>query len=87
MLENKNMKTYTFKVVIEPDENRWHAYCPALEQYGAATWGNTQEEAFKHIREVIEMIIEELIEDGITIPEVPKEEVMVFPETRVAVTV
>ena len=81
------MKTYTFKVVIEPDENRWHAYCPALEQYGAATWGNTQEEAFKHIREVVEMIIEELIEDGITIPEEPKEEVMVFPETRVAVTV
>ena len=26
------MKTYTFKVIVEPDEKRWHAYCPLLEQ-------------------------------------------------------
>jgi len=25
------MKTYIFKVVVEPDEDRWHAYCPVLE--------------------------------------------------------
>src|ERR1700694_3929129 len=24
------MKTYTFKVVVEPDEGGFHAYCPAL---------------------------------------------------------
>ena len=23
--------TYTFRVVVEPDEDRWRAYCPALE--------------------------------------------------------
>jgi len=81
------MKTYTFKVVVEPDENRWHAYCPALEQYGAATWGNTHEEALKHIQEVVEMVIEELAEDGIPIPEGLRSDVQVFQDTRVAVTV
>ncbi|MGD0012708.1 MAG: type II toxin-antitoxin system HicB family antitoxin [Terriglobia bacterium] len=81
------MKTYTFKVVVERDEDRWHAYCPALEQYGAATWGNTREEALKHIQEVVQMVIEELAEDGIPIPEGPRSDVQVFQDTRVAVTV
>lgn len=81
------MKTYTFKVVVEPDEDRWHAYCPVLEQYGAATWGNTREEALKHIQEVVQMVIEELAEDDAPIPEGPSSEVEVFPDARVAVTV
>ena len=81
------MKTYSFKVVVEPDEDRWHAHCPALEAYGAATWGNTEEEAYKHIQEVVEMIVEELKEDGIPIPESPKEDVEVLPDTRVAIAV
>ncbi len=81
------MKTYTFKVVVEPDEDRWHAYCPALEQYGAATWGNTREEALKHIQEVVHMVIDQLTEDGIPIPDGPKSDVQVFQDTRVAVTV
>ena len=81
------MKTYTFKVVVEPDEDRWHAHCPALEQYGAATWGNTREEALKHIQEVVQMVIAELAEDGIPIPEGPRSDVQVFQDTRVAVTV
>lgn len=82
-----NMKTYTFKVIVEPDEDRWHACCPALHQFGAATWGNTREEAFQHIREVVQMVIAELREDGITIPAGPKEDVEVFSDERVAVTV
>jgi len=49
----QGMKTYTFKVVVEPDEDRFHAYCPALQQQGAATWGHTEEEALKHIHEVV----------------------------------
>ena len=81
------MKTYTFKVIVEPDEDRWHAYCPVLQEYGAATWGNTREEAFEHIQEVVEMIIEELREDAIPIPSTPKDEVEVFSDERVAVTV
>lgn len=67
------MKTYTFKVVVEPDEDRWHAYCPALEEYGAATWGLTREEALRHIQEVVQMVVEELQEDGLPIPDGPQE--------------
>jgi predicted RNase H-like HicB family nuclease len=59
------MRTYTFKVVVEPDDGRWHAHCPALDRYGAATWGDTEEEAFQNIREVVQMVVEELREDGI----------------------
>jgi len=51
------MKTYVFKIVLEPDEERWFAYCPALEKKGGATWGYTRDEALKNIREVIEMTI------------------------------
>ena len=81
------MKTYCFKVVVEPDEDRWHAYCPALEDHGAATWGNTQEEALKHIQEVVQMTVEELLEDGESIPESSEKGVRVFLEPQVLVTV
>jgi predicted RNase H-like HicB family nuclease len=60
--------TYTFKVVVEPDEDVWHAYCPALQRYGAATWGESRDEALRHIREVVAMTLAELIEDGEAIP-------------------
>ncbi len=80
------MKTYVFRVVVEPDEDRWHAYCPVLEKYAAATWGYTREEALKNIQEVIEMVLEELTEENKPIPEGPTEEVFVSSEPRVAVT-
>lgn len=63
------MKTYVYRVVVEPDEDRWVSYCPALAQYGAATWGYTEAEALKHIREVVEMVLTELVEDNLPIPE------------------
>ena len=80
------MKTYIFKVVLEPDAEGWHVSCPALRPYAAATWGSTQEEALKHIKEVIEMIVEELQEEGTPIPEEPREEVIVSPESWISVT-
>jgi predicted RNase H-like HicB family nuclease len=61
-------KTYTYSVVIEPDEDAWHAYCPALHGYGAVTWGRTRAEALRHIREVVAMVVAELIEDGEPLP-------------------
>jgi predicted RNase H-like HicB family nuclease len=60
--------TYTYSVVLEPDEDVWHAYCPALQGYGAATWGATRAEALRHIREVVAMVVTELIEDGEAVP-------------------
>lgn len=47
------MQTYNFRIVVEPDGERWHAYRPALIQQGAATWGHTQQEALKNIQEVV----------------------------------
>lgn len=76
------MTTYIFKVVVEPDEDRWSAYCPALLKEGASTWGNTEEEALQHIREVVQMIVQELIEDSAPIPE----DVLVSKEPLVSVT-
>jgi predicted RNase H-like HicB family nuclease len=75
--------TYTFKVVVEPDEDRWRAYCPALEAQGAATWGCTRDEAHTHIREVLEMIVSELVEEGKPIPAAAT----ISEEPLVAVTV
>ncbi len=81
------MKTYFFKVIIEEDpfedgKMAYHVYSPALK--GATTWGYTEEEAVKNIREVIEMTVESMRERGVPIPE--KDGVEVSMYTRVAVT-
>jgi predicted RNase H-like HicB family nuclease len=81
------MKTYTFKVVVEPDEGGYHAYCPALRHLGAVTQGATETEALQNINEVVRMIVDELQEDGIPLPTGSNNDVEVFDGTRVAVTV
>ena len=77
------LTTYTFRVVVEPDGDAWHAYCPALKGFGAVTWGQSQAEALKHIREVVELVVAELVEDGIPLPA----DAGVSSEPLVAVTV
>ncbi len=62
------MKSYVFPVVVEPDEDVWRAYVPELESMGAATWGNTKDEAMRNIQEVAQMVIEELLEEGKALP-------------------
>jgi predicted RNase H-like HicB family nuclease len=87
------MKTYNFKVVLEPDEDfegnpsGWHAYCPALEHQGASTWGSTEAEALKKINEVVHMVVDSMIEHGEHLPEQPSDQVQVTIEPRIAVTV
>lgn len=81
------MRTYTFRVVVEPDEGGFHAYCPALRRYGAVTQGATHEEALRNINEVVQMIVEELREEEIPLPAASGDDVEVFEGTRVAVTV
>ncbi|HEX4594690.1 MAG TPA: type II toxin-antitoxin system HicB family antitoxin [Bryobacteraceae bacterium] len=63
------MKSYTFKVVVEPDEEKWHAFCPALESQGASTWGHSREEALKHIDEVVQLVVESMLEHGEKLPD------------------
>ena len=90
------MKTYSFKVVLEPDEDAegnpaWFAYCPALEALGGATSGRTREEAIRNVNEVVRMIVQEFIEDGKSLPEGPEDSVEVEEvsqqDPRIAVTV
>src|ERR1035441_762401 len=50
------MKTYSFRIVVELDGERWHAFCPTLVRQGGATWGHTQQEALKNIQEVVQMV-------------------------------
>jgi predicted RNase H-like HicB family nuclease len=65
------LKSYVFKVVVEPDEFEdgtpaFHAYCPTLK--GARTYGKTQEEALQNIHDVVKMIVDGLIEEGKPVP-------------------
>jgi predicted RNase H-like HicB family nuclease len=62
-------RTYSLAVVLEPrDDGMWHAYCPTLLDYGAATWAATREEALGHIREVVGMVVARLAEEGAPVP-------------------
>ena len=57
------MEKYRFQVLIEEDEDGWYvADVPAL--VGCHTQGRTFEEALANIREVIEMCIQEMREEG-----------------------
>jgi predicted RNase H-like HicB family nuclease len=71
---SRELRTYTLTVVVEPADEMWHAYCPTLLAYGAATWGATREEALGHIREVAEMIVERMTEEGASVPIVPADQ-------------
>jgi len=60
------MKTYQFTVVIEPDEETFHAYVPALP--GCHTFGMTLDEVRANIVEAMGLHIEGMQEDGEPIP-------------------
>ena len=83
----RELKSYVFRVVVEPDDGRWFAHCPLLEKHGGATWGATQEEALSNLQEVLQMVVASMRAHGEKIPEAPDEEVTVMPGPSVAVTV
>ncbi len=45
-----------FEVLMEPDEEGFHVWCPALR--GCHSWGETKDEARAMIREAIELWLE-----------------------------
>ncbi|MEM4204641.1 MAG: type II toxin-antitoxin system HicB family antitoxin [Candidatus Methanomethylicaceae archaeon] len=64
-LEDKPVKSYTFRVVVEPDpfdngRMAYHAYVPVLEEKGAATFGYTVEEALANLQEVVRMVLQSM---------------------------
>jgi predicted RNase H-like HicB family nuclease len=60
------MKTFQFTVVIEPDEEAFHAFVPSLP--GCHTFGMTVDEARANIAEAMGLHIESMQEDGEPIP-------------------
>jgi predicted RNase H-like HicB family nuclease len=80
--------TYTFTAVVEPDEERWYAYCPALVRQGGASWGETRAEALANLEQIVRMVVASMIEHGEPIIDgAPKGTAQVFEEPLVAVTV
>ncbi|MCS7198665.1 MAG: type II toxin-antitoxin system HicB family antitoxin, partial [Candidatus Bipolaricaulota bacterium] len=58
--------TFQVLVVVEPDGEEFHAYCPALK--GLHVAGATIEEAVENARVAAQLFLECLIEDGDPIP-------------------
>lgn len=55
-----------YTIVIEPDEDGFHAFCPALK--GCHTCGNTQAEALKYIQDAIVGYVASLKKHGDPVP-------------------
>ena len=63
------MKSYVVSRCLRAGRGRTGGpIIPELEAKGAATWGNTKEEALRNIHEVAQMVIEALLEDGESLP-------------------
>ncbi len=52
-------------IILEPDEDKWSAHCPELVDRGASTFGDTPQEAFRRIFEVLNLVVDSLAEHGI----------------------
>ena len=60
------MREYQFTVVIEPDEQGYHAFVPSLP--GCHSFGDSVEEAKANILKAIEVHVESMVEDGESVP-------------------
>ena len=85
-MSQEESRTYTLAVVVEPAEGAWHAYCPTLLDYGAATWGTTREEALEQIRAIATMIVQRMAEEKMSVVTEPAD-LTPTPAERVVVTV
>ena len=56
------------QIIMYPGEDGyWVAECPSLP--GCISQGKTKEEAIANIREAIELYVEDMVENGETVPE------------------
>lgn len=58
--------TYTYRIILEPDEGGFHASVPALP--GCHTWGKTIDEARGMARDAISAYLRSLVADGEEVP-------------------
>ena len=61
---------------FEDGRQAYHAFCPALES--CHSWGYTQEEALSNVQEIARMIVGELREDTLSIPQANKDIELLF---------
>jgi len=61
------MKSYTYRVIIEPDGKNYHGYVPAL--LGCHTHGATIEETQANLRDAIGLYLAHLSSTKADIPE------------------
>jgi len=78
-------KAYLFRAVIEPDQDVYHAYCPALK--GCHTWGHTYDEALQNLQEAVQCHVETLLAAGDPVPMEPAGDVEVKLAPTVAVNI
>jgi predicted RNase H-like HicB family nuclease len=62
----KQIIEFQVEVIVEPDDDGFHAYCPALK--GLHTRGDTEQEAVDHARDAAIAYIESCIKHGDSIP-------------------
>ncbi len=80
------MKTYKFLAEMEPDEEGWLVRCSTMQRYGGFAGGDTKEEAWILLQEILQANIETMLELGIPVPEEPEHPVS-LDENRAFITV
>lgn len=60
------METLTIEIIVELDEDEFHAFCPALK--GLHVDGCTQAEALKNAADAVSLYVESLIRHGDPLP-------------------
>ncbi|MGF1674455.1 MAG: type II toxin-antitoxin system HicB family antitoxin [Rivularia sp. (in: cyanobacteria)] len=74
-MDNKNKQIYNYTVLLEKEsDGGYHAFCPILK--GCHSQGDSFEEAIENITEAIELYIESLKAENLSIP---KENLIVKP--------
>lgn len=63
----KKKRYFKVPIVIEPDKDRFHAYCPLLK--GLHVDGMTEEEAFSNAVDAVFVYLKSLIEHNDPIPD------------------
>jgi len=66
VMETPKELEFRVAIVIEPDGDGFHAYCPALK--GLHTCGETQEEALQNAKDAATAYLRSLIKHGDPIP-------------------
>jgi predicted RNase H-like HicB family nuclease len=60
------MATYKLACIIEKDDDGYHGYCPELK--GCHAQGDSYEEAVANLRDVISLLIEDMVAENEPVP-------------------